>query len=622
VIVEKATEKDPSDRYQSMREMVVDLKRLLRIRPADQALPLREKRASRPWRLYALAAVVLSIAFFAIIWYLDRAEFFWKNPLANAQFTRLTDFEGTELEAAISADGKFVVFKSDHEGKFDAWVSQIGSGTFVNLTKGRLPEVLSNTSSVGFSGDGTQVWVWSGGFDASGRLKTGISLVPTLGGVARPFLPAGLSPAWSPDRNQIVYHSNAPGDPTFVSDSGGNNPKQIFVAEPGIHNHFPTWSPDGRFIYMIRGLPPDLMDIWRIPSAGGQAERITNHNAFVRFLALLDHRRLLYTATAEDGSGPWLYSVDVDRRISHRVSFGLEQYLSIAASGDGRHLVASVANPSSSLWTVPISGHVATESEVTKFSVPTPRALGPRFGPDYVLYLSSKGAGNGLWKSKDGAVSELSAGPVMGGVALSPDGRLVCFAFRKEGRLKLYLMDADGTEVRVLAPSLDIRGTPSWSPDGKWIAVAAIQEDGSRLFKVPIDGGQPVRVTQGVADSPVWSPDGSLIVYAEPVASSTYPIRAVTPEGTPRPLPDLVALRGGDRYRFLPNSKAIVLLLGDILRQDFWLFDLATNQLRRMTQMQQGYSTTGFDVSPDGKQIIFDRLQDNSHIVLITLPGA
>src|SRR5215813_5468319 len=109
-------------------------------------------------------------------------------------------------------------------------------------------------------------------------------------------------------------------------------------------------------------------------------------------------------------------------------------------------------------------GHVATESEVTKFAVPTPRALAPRFGADYVLYLSSKGAGNGLWKfksganasaaarshqEKDGAVTELSAGPVMGGAAVSPDGRLVCFAFRKEGRLKLYLMDADGTEVRV-----------------------------------------------------------------------------------------------------------------------------------------------------------------------------
>jgi len=62
----------------------------------------------------------LSIAFFATICYLDRAEFFCKNPLENAQFAPLTNYQGAELEAAISADGKFVVFKSDHEGKFDA----------------------------------------------------------------------------------------------------------------------------------------------------------------------------------------------------------------------------------------------------------------------------------------------------------------------------------------------------------------------------------------------------------------------------------------------------------------------------------------------------------------------
>src|SRR5206468_544458 len=113
VIVEKATEKEPSDRYQSMRDMVVDLKRLQRIKPADSALPLGERAMGRPWRLYTGVALVLAIGLFASMWYLDRAEFFWTNPLANAQFTRLTDFEGAEFDAAISADGKFVAFKSD-----------------------------------------------------------------------------------------------------------------------------------------------------------------------------------------------------------------------------------------------------------------------------------------------------------------------------------------------------------------------------------------------------------------------------------------------------------------------------------------------------------------------------
>jgi Tol biopolymer transport system component len=443
-----------------------------------------------------------------------------------------------------------------------------------------------------------------------------------MGGSPRSFLSAGLSPDWSPDQSRIVYHSNSAGDPTFIADPSGNNPTQLFVAAPATHNHYPTWSPDGTFIYFIRGLPPDHMDIWRIPSAGGTPERITNHNAVVSYLAFVDNRRLLYTATAEDGSGPWLYSVDVEHRISRRISSGLEQYTSISASGNGRQLVATVANPTASLWAVPILDNaVATESQITKFPLPTPRALAPRFGPDYLLYLSSKGTRNGLWKSVDGTATELSAGPVIGGAAISPDGRRVAYVVRTEGKLRLYLMNADGTDQRALAPALDLRGTPSWSADGKWIAVAAIEQDGSHLFKIPDDGGDPVRITTQLADSPVWSPDGSFIVYAEPAAAGTYPIKAVTPDGIARPLPPLIALRGGDRYRFLPDGKGLVVLVGAGRGQDFWLIDLLTNNLRRLTEMESGFVISGFDVSRDGKQILFDRIQQNSDVVLISLPA-
>jgi len=53
-------------------------------------------------------------------------------------------------------------------------------------------------------------------------------------------------------------------------------------------------------------------------------------------LEALDDRTLLYTTPAEDGSGPWLWAVDVARRVPRRVPTGLERYLSIAASADGR----------------------------------------------------------------------------------------------------------------------------------------------------------------------------------------------------------------------------------------------------------------------------------------------
>ena len=146
-----------------------------------------------------------------------------------------------------------------------------------------------------------------------------------VGGAPRLFVEGGLEPTWSPDGKSLAYHTNDPGDPIFIADRNGSNPRQIFVAQPGVHGHYLTWSPDGRFIYFVRGtLPTEEMDIWRIPVSPSEAaaapERITSHNARVAYPAWLDARTLIYSATAEDGSGQWLYAIDVEHRIPHRVS--------------------------------------------------------------------------------------------------------------------------------------------------------------------------------------------------------------------------------------------------------------------------------------------------------------
>src|SRR6185295_18199598 len=218
-----------------------------------------------------------------------------------------------------------------------------------------------------------------------------------------------------------------------------------------------------------------------------------------------------------DGSGSGLYAMDIERRIPHAASFGFEEYISVAASADRRRLVATVANPSSHLWTVPITDEVVEEGAVSRFSLPAVRATAPRFGPDRLLFLSSKGDADGLWSFKDGAATELwrgSEGAVAAAPAISPDGGRICFVVRHEDRGHLYVMAADGTGSRRIAESLDVRDAPSWSPDGKWIVVAASQVKEQPLFKVPVNGGAPVRLVGGVNTSPVWSPDGKFIVYS------------------------------------------------------------------------------------------------------------
>ena len=97
-------------------------------------------------------------------------------------------------------------------------------------------------------------------------------------------------------------------------------------------------------------------------------------------------------------------------------------------------------------------------------------------------------------------------------------------------------MASDGTGVRRVAESLEVRGAPSWSPDGKWIAVAGSEAEAHPLFKVPVDGGSPVRLVDGVSSvisNPVWSPDGRFILYSEGQGSATVRLQGVTPDKRP-----------------------------------------------------------------------------------------
>lgn len=92
------------------------------------------------------------------------------------------------------------------------------------------------------------------------------------------------------------------------------------------------------------------------------------------------------------------------------------------------------------------------------------------------------------------------------------------------------------------------------------------------------------------------------------------------PDGTPVKLPEIDVQREGERARFLPDGAGLVYMLGDTLAgQDFWLLDLATMRSRRLTHLSSSAVMKTFDITPDGSQIVFDRLQENSEIQLIDL---
>jgi Tol biopolymer transport system component len=231
------------------------------------------------------------------------------------------------------------------------------------------------------------------------------------------------------------------------------------------------------------------------------------------------------------------------------------------------------------LWTVAILDRPAEETAVRPFLVPTVRALMPRFGNSSLFYLSSHGTGDGLWRVQGGEGFEIwkgTDGALLEPPAVSPDGHRVAFVVRRNGKLRLQAVNADGTEPQTVSEAIDVQGAAAWSPDGKWIVTGGSDARGSGLFKLPIEGGAPVRLATGLASNPAWSPDGTLIAYAGPNVGIFSPLLGVRPDGSRVDLPAINLQREGERIRFLPNGQGLVYMQGISIAQDFWLLDLTT----------------------------------------------
>lgn len=583
----------------------------------------RSRSISKRKLILSIAAVALAVTFAIVLW-LERTEYFWRNPVANARSQTIADSAGIEQAAAVSRDGQFVAFLSDRDGPMDVWVTQVGSGEFHNLTHGSAPELANPLlRTLGFSHDGSMVTFWARQQGESGKPNIDIWAVPTLGGPPRPYLQGVAEFDWSHDGSSLAYHTPGTGDPLFVT--GGTvepQAKPILTAPAGMHSHFPLWSPDSKFIYFVQGTLPDKLDIWRIRPEGGTPERITSHNGNVTYPVFVGGRTLMYLASDPDGAGPWLYGIDVERRIPHRLTSALERYTSLAASADGRRLVLTLARPKRTLFQLGLNGSLKT-TPPAPISLTTNTGFCPRLGANYLLYTSTSTDRESIWKLAKGAETELwgaQGAQMIGTPTISHDGRQVAFSVRQNGRTLLYTMQADGTNAHVVRNSLDLEGNPAWSPDDESIISAANDHGVPHLFRIPLDGRSPLGFVNEYSIDPVWSPDGSFVVYSGPDVGTTFSVRAVTAEGNPYPLPALTLTRGARHLTFLPGGKALVFLRGEIQHKNLFLVDLKTSVERQLTNFPPDFDIRDFDISPDSREIVIERVQERSDVVLLDLP--
>ncbi|MHC5065608.1 MAG: protein kinase domain-containing protein, partial [Planctomycetota bacterium] len=620
-LLRRCLDKNPRTRLQDIGEARITLET---DPAAAESQASSQPRHGNQLLLFVAGAVVAAIAttFFTI-------EFDSTSQagglLDEARFTPLTNFEGREFDASISPDGSFVAFVSDRDGVYDALVGQVGTGIFENVTKGRVKVWLRTAvRDIGFNVDGTRIWIGAG----SGRT---MQSWPLIGSEPPQNIIAGdaVNVEWSHDGTRMVYHTDAAGDPMFIADRNGGSPRLLIVAAAGLHQHHPKWSFDDRWIYFSRGVhATGDMNLWRVRPDGSEGTQLTTDKVDVRYPSPIDERTVVYVAKEPSGAGPWLWAYDVESETSVRVAPGLQQYTSVAASADGRRLVATVASPRSSLWKIPIQQDVVRESAVERLEgVPTLRARAPSYGASGLFFLFSQGEGEGLRRFDGGQTTRIRIGDedaLLEPPAISPDGQSLAVVVRQGNRRSLNVVQVDGTGMRSVSDSLEVHGTPAWSRDGESIVTGGADAGGPPgLFAVRAADGELRRIAEGAVLDPICSPTEDLIVYSGPQVGATLPLLTIRSDGTPVEFEEIQRIQvfvGGQRVRFLPDGSGLVYMQGvGGQPQEFHLLDFASKQSRQLAALEGGSKIQTFDISLDGKSIVFDRLRENSDVILIDL---
>jgi Tol biopolymer transport system component/serine/threonine protein kinase len=501
-VIRRCLVKEPGRRYQTAVDLRNELEELKQeVESGDAVEGVHVAKPKIKWLVFATAAAAAVIA--GSLGYLLRLSDVTPVHGIESTLTRLTSQTGVEYRPSLSPDGEDFVYERWESGDRDIYRQRVGGQTAFNLTE----DSTADDRQPVFSPDGKQIAF------RSDREGGGIFLMGATGESVRRLTDSGYNPAWSPDGKKIVYATGG------VLWSGGRGSRsQLWTVDVASgERHLvtegdavqPSWSPHGhRIAYWSiedeTGTITGERDIWTIPSAGGEAVRVTN-DAHV------------------DWNPVW--------------------------SPDGQYLYfASDRGGAMNLWRVPIeeeTGNVmGSPGPVTSGGSASRGQLSLSGSGGRIAYVESVGLSN-IWK----AAFDPSEGTVVGEPVQvtststmkiwpdpSPDGEWLAYVSRGD----IFVMRTDGSGQRQITNDIHIDQGTRWSPDGKRIAFYSNRRGTFEIWTVHPDASGFQQLTQcGDALYPAWSPDGSRLAYYCDVDERTYILDPNKPwtDQTPQALP-------------------------------------------------------------------------------------
>jgi len=541
-------------------------------------------------------------------------------PLPSIEVMPLVGLRGFQVTPAFSPDGKQVAFR-DSDGAHN-------TGIYTALVGGE--DSLRLTSDPGdccptWSPDGLQI-----AFIRYVDKTFSIIVVPALGGtehrVYRGPAPMGTGLAWSPDGKFLAFPEASAVDPprSWISllSFADYSTKPLTSPPRASRDSESAFSPDGSQVAFVRSTVAGVSnDLYVISAAGGEARRLTfDHRPIIGPPAwTADGREIVYSSTR--GGPESLWRISVSGGVPQPVAgpMGEAGWPSIPAKGD--QLVYEQVVAKFNIWRLALKDQKHHQKPPSVLISEKGDKLRPDLSPDgkKIAFESNR---LGFWDIWTCATNGLTCDQLTslhgtaGRARWSPNGRYIAFEFHPKELSEIYIVEVPGGVPRPLStiPGAD-NLSPSWSRDGQWIYFASKRgSEPFQLWKMPVQGGSPTKLTKNGGISGVESFDGRFLYYSKYELGGVWRMPLEGGEET-QVLPEV---QGSSWPNWALTSHGIYFLRFDKSPNvTIQFFEFATHKTTPIWTLEKEPGW-GLATSRDGKSILYvqDEFAD-SNIILV-----
>jgi tricorn protease len=415
----------------------------------------------------------------------------WTADETGQNIQRLTVHKARDVYPRFSPDGKWIAFSSDRNGNLDVFIMPSTGGTVKQLTSHSADDSVLN-----WTPDGRSILFSSNrGEDFAPRLYT----VSVDGGMPRNAgVDMGVQGSFSPDGRRLAYNQKA--QVYWRKFYRGSMQSDVIVMDASTKkftnltdfeglDSWPMWARDGQIYFVSDREGGGLTNIWRVPETGGKAVQVTSFKT----------GDVRWPAISADG-----------KTIVFEHDFGIQK-LDVASKR-----------------VTPIPLDIAAETQESLSEVRDYNSQVDDYGlaPNSRRIVFSIHGEIFTAPVEEGDLRQLTDSPFRDrNVEYSPDAKWIAFVSDRSGREELYVVAADGAgETQKLTDLDELKYTYAWSPDSTQIAYTSSD---NKLHVVTVASKQSKEISAsryGQIGTPSWSPDGKWLAYAKPDFTRTTDI--------------------------------------------------------------------------------------------------